>query len=369
MTYNELLIRIYEVIEDINKEYGKEPSILFKELFNLLNLEKICSEYNDRLNDLTNEEVRAFSSYGKLDNEARRMFIKCYEDAYNSNKVNNTKFLKEYNGIYNYIAATLLNELGHGIYMRDFAEMFNKKINNVYLANEIEKISVACPSVNRLYNQTDIGINFRKALKELELASVIYKKNNAAGLSIALVEDTIIRAVGINGEIDNLDKKFMDLSDEEKLTSANEYLRKVSKVTMDEGTSIYDVFSSMGSKTNWFDNKYYELMINLTSSNSVLKELIDEYDTSYAVGAFMYYLQEKDFLEKVTYEDHGVLRFKDLSGLIRLFKKEKLNAQNKNDFEYEMEKKRSYAATKQIILNIMDGKIDVDKLNKDTIIK
>ena len=369
MTYNELLIRIYEVIEDINKENGKEPSVLFKELFNLLNLEKICQEYTTMASNLTKEEIETFSQYAKLDAEARRMFAKCYKDEYDKHNVKQDKFLKEYDSAYDYIAATLLNELGDTVFNTRFAEKFNEKINNVYNSKEAKELGTISIFKNLLYNNKNIGKNFRGALKEFELLSLVNKKNGVLGLLIGVDYDSLISAIRVNNDLYKIHDELNDIHEnindfnEENIDEYRKTLKQLDNIGINFDTGFYDVFRKLGSKHDWFDNSYYNLILNITSKDSCLAPLLNDKGTAYAAGLIVYYLQEKDFLDKIVDKENGVLKFKDISGLLYLLKQNRLDISNPNSLMFENKKSEVIGKMRQIIFDVMDGKIDIEKLN------
>ena len=364
MTYNELLLKIYEMIENNNKDNNKKSSSLFRELFNLLNLENICEEYTRAPWDLSPEDVKKFSEYASLDSEARRMFIKCYEKAYDEGEIDKIKYLKEYDSIGGYIVATLFNEFGHEFYKKEFLSLFNKKINNVFIEssvdlNELKTVLMVIPSLSM--PKEKLGLMFKRALKEIEIASMIYKNEGINGLAILDIYKMILTAVETNISNEEKYKEYSELDDEEKIEKTMEFVQKITDI---KEVNPYDIFRSMGKGRDWFDNNYYGLVHNLCSNNSVIDDLLKNDSTAYAAGLFVYYLQYKDFLDKVTTNDGSILHFKNLSGMIKLLKENALDLSIKDYVEFSKHKRQVYYNMNEIMKKIMNGSIDIEKLNK-----
>ena len=315
MTYQELLIYLIEVVKNtkFEKNVDYKPSSLFDKLKDLLYLEKTCDDYYSKINELSLEEIKNFNGFAKLDGIKRKNFIKEYNDEYASGKIDNKKFRKQYDNIFDYVSVVFLNELGDDFLSQQFFKNFNSVIRNVYCEDKtlISIFKNGLFSLEYIYDcSKNIGVLFKKVLKEFEIKSSIYKKNNINGIKRYDIISEFLGFLERNRFFEEQKMYYDDLDFNSRMGKICDF-----PSNKDDLSSVY---IDLKKSKNWFENQYLDLLLNITSKSSILEELWYSDFGLIEIAYFIRKLRDKDFFNKIVDENGNI---NDISGLINELKK------------------------------------------------
>lgn len=311
MLYNEFLINVMKVIEKVNlkNDNNYKTSDLFKCLYDLLNIEIICSNYLDKIDSLSKEELKLFEKFGKIDNLKRKEFIEEYEKKYDLGKINKNKFLKKYTLVNDYIAAVILNEAKTNIINKEFIKSYNDEVANIYsleLLNNyfFNDMQGKLYSNRKLYNRCDnLSYILKKTFKEYELLSKIYKKEGA---------NFLINYYYLNNSLSYFYKIYNTKEALEK-TNVNEdtieqKLREYSSFYENHNYDFMDLFMKLEEKYDVKYNLFYEII----KKNGIFEKYINKESNSYEICLVLYNLLKNKFYLKIIDDNN----FNDISGIM-----------------------------------------------------
>lgn len=329
ITYSGLLLELFSVVTEVKRKENPnyKQSELFNSLYELLYLDKICEDYLSRYNDLNSEELATFNNLAKLNGERRRKLKADYKNTYKLGLIDK-KFLEEYPNNNDYVSAVFLNELKDSFLSPTFTKVFNQRIKKVYIEQEallskFKNLSINYKKIN--IKDENIGLLFKSLLKEFELLTSIYKANGLDGISYTEYYNNLLNRVSRN-----------NYNNENNLTS---------------------IFLKLQKSKYWFSNKYLSLMLNITNRYSSIGQMaLDEDILPYAIGLFINYLLDEKFLKAVTYEVDGSIEFKDLSNLVDILKKYKID-ESKTIYEIAS----IINKVDEIFQKVISGEIKVEK--------
>lgn len=281
MRYNEVLLALYGVIEKVNKKKDNnyKKSKLFDDLKELLYLEKVCEDYFLKINELSEEETKTFNSFAVLDGNLRRKIKEEYKKAYLDGKIKNS-FKEEYDNITDCVVAILLNELDNELFSYDFVNLFNDNIKNIYINDKVlNYFKENSIYYKKLYSKDEnISKDFKLVLKEFQLLSYVYKKNNIYGVALYnLIDSNISNTNGILSIIKN-DNNF------NKIDSITELILKLESDSND-----------------LFSNYYSSIVLDITESKSIFNYIIKNSDKGFSIviGIILNKLLDKKFLNSI----------------------------------------------------------------------
>ncbi len=364
MTYNDLLLRLFDVVYEINKKQNPNyiPSELFNGMRNILNLEKICEDYFSRYKDLSSVELENFNNFASLDGEARRKLESDYKQAYKMNLISK-KYLPEYSNVNDYISAIFLNEMKDDFFTSSFAQIFNDKIKKVYTEDETLLNIFKIHSFNYkglMSKSKNLGVLFKTCLKEFEMLTMVYKENGLEGVIAINKYDTILRIIETNNIIIENENWFLSMDEYEMYNNIKKFIENNRKLKVKDN-NVAKVFLKLENSRYWFTNKYLNLVLNMTDQNTELYNAFNDESLMYFIGLFINYLSNEKFFNAVTKKVDNKIEFKDLSCLIEKLKKYKLDILKKDISE--MEKRYSCEGIKKVLEEVANGKIKIEDTN------
>ncbi len=364
ITYNDLLLQLCEVVKEVKKieNPNYKESDLFVSLNSLLNLEKICDDYFSRYDDLNETELETFNNFAALNGASRRKLKEDYKKAYD-NKLIDKRLLDEYPGIMGYVSAIFMNELNGSFLNQNFVKTFNRMIKNVYVEDETLLNIFRMNSINykRLYQgKENLGQLFKVTLKEFELLTAVQKNNGLNGIILTQAYDELLNLVQFNNSSIKKEKEFLAMNDFEKFENISRLITEMQE-SEEEKTSLANMFLGLQNSKYWFANQYLTLMLNITNQNSQIASLYHNKHMTYALGLFINYLGDDDFLKAVTIEENEQIVFKDLESLINKLQKYELKTIDYNISDDD--KLHSFEGMQNIFNGVKEGKIKIDDLS------